>query len=379
MMDYETLRFVWWVLIGVLLVGFAVTDGFDMGVAALLNVVGRGDEERRVMINSMAPHWDGNQVWLVTAGGALFAAWPPVYATAFNGFYLALMLTLFALFLRPLAFDYRSKLANPTWRRRWDWGLTIGSAVPALIFGVAFGNLLQGVPFQFDDYLRLEYQGGLLGLLNPFALLAGLLSLLMFVTHGAACLQLKTEGELRSRSAAIGSLTALICAALFVLGGVWLLLGVDGYQVTSVIDTQGYNDTTGKIVAVSAGGWMTNYSRFPLLWLLPVLGVLGFVLCALTMKLGRHALAFTSSAVAMAMVVVTTGVTMFPFVMPSSLNPNHSLTMWDATASELTLKIMFVVVCIFVPLVLLYTAWSYWVMRGRLNEQFIRDNDKALY
>ena len=378
-MDYETLRFVWWVLIGVLLVGFAVTDGFDMGVAALLNVVGRGDEERRVMINSMAPHWDGNQVWLVTAGGALFAAWPPVYATAFNGFYFALMLTLFALFLRPLAFDYRSKLENSTWRSRWDWGLTIGSAVPALIFGVAFGNLLQGVPFQFDDYLRLEYQGGLLGLLNPFALLAGLLSLLMFVTHGAAWLQLKTEGELRSRSAAIGSLTALICAALFVLGGVWLLLGVDGYQVTSVIDTQGYNDTTGKIVAVSAGGWMTNYSRFPLLWLLPVLGVLGFVLCALTMKLGRHALAFTSSAVAMAMVVVTTGVTMFPFVMPSSLNPNHSLTMWDATASELTLKIMFVVVCIFVPLVLLYTAWSYWVMRGRLNEQFIRDNDKALY
>ncbi|WP_084625533.1 MULTISPECIES: cytochrome d ubiquinol oxidase subunit II [Halomonadaceae] len=379
MMDYETLRFVWWVLIGVLLVGFAVTDGFDMGVAALLNVVGRGDEERRVMINSMAPHWDGNQVWLVTAGGALFAAWPPVYATAFNGFYLALMLTLFALFLRPLAFDYRSKLENPTWRRRWDWGLTIGSAVPALIFGVAFGNLLQGVPFQFDDYLRLEYQGGLLGLLNPFALLAGLLSLLMFVTHGAAWLQLKTEGELRSRSAAIGSLAALVCAALFVLGGVWLLLGVDGYQVTSVIDTQGYNDTTGKIVAVSAGGWMTNYSRFPLLWLLPILGVLSFVLCALTMKLGRHALAFTSSAVAMAMVVVTTGVTMFPFVMPSSLNPNHSLTMWDATASELTLKIMFVVVCIFVPLVLLYTVWSYWVMRGRLNEQFIRDNDKALY
>lgn len=379
MMDYETLRFVWWVLIGVLLVGFAVTDGFDMGVATLLKIVGRGDEERRVMINSMAPHWDGNQVWLVTAGGALFAAWPPVYATAFNGFYFALMLTLFALFLRPLAFDYRSKLDNPAWRSRWDWALTIGSALPALIFGVAFGNLLQGVPFQFDDYLRLEYQGGLLGLLNPFALLAGLLSLLMFVTHGAAWLQLKTEGELRSRSAAIGSLTALVCAALFVLGGVWLLLGIDGYQVTSVIDTQGYNDTTGKIVAVRAGGWMTNYSRFPLLWLLPVLGVLGFVLCALTMKLGRHALAFTSSAVAMAMVVVTTGVTMFPFVMPSSLNPNHSLTMWDATASELTLKIMFVVVCIFVPLILLYTAWSYWVMRGRLNEQFIRDNDKALY
>src|SRR5690554_959609 len=194
-MDYEALRFIWWILIGVLLVGFAITDGFDMGVGGLLKVVGRNDEERRVMINTVAPHWDGNQVWLITAAGALFAAWPPVYAAAFNGFYLALMLTLFALFLRPLAFDYRSKLDSPVWRSRWDWMLTIGSAVPALIFGVAFGNLLQGVPFQFDDILRLDYQGGLLGLLNPFALLAGLLSLLMFVTHGAAWLQMKTEGE----------------------------------------------------------------------------------------------------------------------------------------------------------------------------------------
>lgn len=378
-MDYETLRFIWWVLIGVLLIGFAVTDGFDMGVASLLKVVGHNDEERRVMINSMAPHWDGNQVWLITAGGALFAAWPPVYAAAFNGFYLALMLTLFALFLRPLAFDYRSKLDSPVWRSRWDWMLTIGSAVPALIFGVAFGNLLQGVPFQFDDILRLDYQGGLLGLLNPFALLAGLLSLLMFVTHGAAWLQMKTEGELRARSAAIGTLTALVCAGLFLVAGVWLMFGVDGYQVTSVIDTQGHNATTAKLVEVSAGGWMANYARFPALWLLPLLGIAGFVLCSLTMKAGRHVLAFVSSSLAMAMVIVTTGVTMFPFVMPSSLNPAHSLTMWDATASYMTLMIMFVVVCIFVPLVLAYTAWSYWVMRGRLNEQYIRDNDKALY
>ncbi|MGM0784386.1 MAG: cytochrome d ubiquinol oxidase subunit II [Pseudomonadota bacterium] len=378
-MDYETLRFIWWVLIGVLLVGFSVTDGFDMGVGGLLKVVGRNDEERRVMINSVAPHWDGNQVWLITAGGALFAAWPPVYAAAFNGFYLAMMLTLFALFLRPLAFDYRSKLDSPTWRSRWDWMLTIGSAVPALIFGVAFGNLLQGVPFQFDDILRLDYQGGLLGLLNPFGLLAGVLSLLMFLTHGAAWLQMKTEGELRQRSAVLGSRTALACAVLFLLGGIWLLLGVDGYQVTSVIDTQGYNATTAKLVEASSGGWLYNYTRFPALWLLPLLGLASFVLCSLAMKAGRHALAFISSSLATTLVIVTTGVTMFPFVMPSSLNPNHSLTMWDATASELTLMIMFVVVLIFVPLVLAYTAWSYWVMRGRLNEQYIRDNDKALY
>ncbi|SDK10030.1 cytochrome d ubiquinol oxidase subunit II [Billgrantia gudaonensis] len=378
-MDYETLRFIWWVLIGVLLVGFSVTDGFDMGVGGLLKVVGRNDEERRVMINSVAPHWDGNQVWLITAGGALFAAWPPVYAAAFNGFYLAMMLTLFALFLRPLAFDYRSKLDSLTWRSRWDWMLTIGSALPALIFGVAFGNLLQGVPFQFDDILRLDYQGGLLGLLNPFGLLAGVLSLLMFLTHGAAWLQLKTEGELRQRSAVLGSRTALACAVLFLLGGIWLLLGVDGYQVTSVIDTQGHNATTAKLVEASSGGWLYNYARFPALWLLPLLGLTSFVLCSLTMKAGRHVVAFITSSLATTLVIVTTGVTMFPFVMPSSINPNHSLTMWDATASELTLMIMFVVVLIFVPLVLAYTAWSYWVMRGRLDEQYIRDNDKALY
>ncbi|QOR40409.1 cytochrome d ubiquinol oxidase subunit II [Billgrantia diversa] len=378
-MDYEMLRFIWWVLIGVLLIGFAITDGFDMGVASLLKIVGQNDEERRVMINSVAPHWDGNQVWLVTAGGALFAAWPPVYAAAFNGFYLALMLTLFALFLRPLAFDYRSKLDNPSWRSRWDWALTVGSAVPALIFGVAFGNLLQGVPFQFDDILRLDYQGGLLGLLNPFALLAGLLSLLMFVTHGAAWLQLKTEGELMQRSAAIGRLTALACAVLFVLGGIWLIVGIDGYLVTSVIDTNGSNRTVDKLVEVSAGGWLANYGRFPLLWLLPLLGVAGFVVCSWALQVGRRVLAFTSSSLAMTMVIVTTGITMFPFVMPSSLVPNHSLTMWDATASELTLTIMFWVVCLFVPLVLAYTAWSYYVMRGRLDEQYIRDNDKSLY
>ncbi|MDX5376693.1 MAG: cytochrome d ubiquinol oxidase subunit II [Halomonas sp.] len=378
-MDYETLRFVWWILIGVLLVGFAVTDGFDMGVASLLKIVGRSDEERRIMINSVAPHWDGNQVWLITAGGALFAAWPPVYAAAFNGFYLAMMLTLFALFLRPLAFDYRSKLDDPQWRSRWDWGLTLGSVIPALIFGVAFGNLLQGVPFQFDDILRLDYQGGLLGLLNPFALLAGLLSMLMFVTHGAAWLQLKTEGELMQRSAAIGQRTALACAVLFVLGGIWLMLRVDGYQVTSMIDTNGSNRTVDKLVEVSAGGWLANYARFPLLWLLPLLGVSGFLACSWALQVGRQVLAFIGSSLAMAMVIVTTGVTMFPFVMPSSLMPSHSLTMWDATASQLTLLIMFVVVCIFVPLVLAYTAWSYYVMRGRLNEKYIRDNDKSLY
>ena len=167
-MDYEFLRFIWWLLIGVLLIGFAVTDGFDMGVGALLKIVGKTDNERRVMINAVAPHWDGNQVWLITAGGALFAAWPPVYATSFSGFYLAMILTLVALYMRPIGFDYRSKLDSPRWRSNWDWALTFGSSVPPIIFGVAFGNLLIGVPFHFDELLRIIYTGSFFALLNPF-------------------------------------------------------------------------------------------------------------------------------------------------------------------------------------------------------------------
>ncbi|MEL0168392.1 MAG: cytochrome d ubiquinol oxidase subunit II [Pseudomonadaceae bacterium] len=379
MMDYEALRFIWWVLIGVLLIGFVVTDGFDMGVAALLKVIGKSNDERRVMINSIAPHWDGNQVWLVTAGGALFAAWPTVYAASFSGFYIAMMLTLFALFLRPLAFEYRAKIDSEVWRSRWDWALTAGSAIPALIFGVAFGNLLQGVPFQFDNLLRFEYTGSFWALLNPFALLAGVLSLLMIVNHGATYLQLKTEGQIKARAEAISSLLALVCAVVFVMAGVWLWMGVDGYIVTSVIDTNGSNRTIEKTVEVVSGAWFINYGKVPLLWAVPALGVLCFVLCALFSKARVHAMAFVSSGLAMAMVLITTGISMFPFVMPSSSVPNHSLTMWDATASETTLFIMFCVACVFVPLILGYTAWGYFVMRGRLNEQHIRDNTHSMY
>lgn len=378
-MDYEALRFIWWLLIGVLLIGFAITDGFDMGVAALLKIIGHSNDERRVMINAIAPHWDGNQVWLITAGGALFAAWPTVYAASFSGFYIALMLTLFALFLRPLGFEYRAKIDNESWRSRWDWALTAGSAIPALIFGVAFGNLLQGVPFHFDDILRLHYTGSFWALLNPFALLAGALSLLMFVNHGATYLQLKTEGALKARSEKLSAMLALSCAVIFILAGVWLYLGIDGYVIRSLIDTNAANNTVAKSVSIAPGAWFSNYAKWPLLWLAPALGIAAFLLCALASNTRRHITAFVSSSLAMAMVILTAAISMFPFVMPSSSMPSHSLTMWDATASEPTLMIMFIVACVFVPIILAYTAWSYFVMRGRLNEQHIRDNNHSLY
>ncbi|MDZ7871070.1 MAG: cytochrome d ubiquinol oxidase subunit II [Rheinheimera sp.] len=378
-MDYEFLRFIWWLLIGVLFIGFAITDGFDMGVGALLKVVGKNDMERRVMINAVAPHWDGNQVWLITAGGALFAAWPPVYATAFSGFYLAMMLTLAALFMRPIGFDYRSKLENPVWRSNWDWALTFGSAVPPIIFGVAFGNLLQGVPFHFDELLRIKYTGSFFALLNPFALLVGVLSLLMFVSQGAAYLQMKTEGEILKRSQTVGFIAGLGAAALFVLAGVWLNAGIDGYVVTSALDGNAINNAVSKTVEVHSGAWLQNYASYPLLWLAPVLGVAAFALSGLLSKAGKGALAFLLTSLGQAGVILTCGISMFPFVMPSSSMPNHSLTMWDATSSELTLKIMFFVACVFVPIVLGYTIWSYIKMFGRINAQQVRDNSHSLY
>lgn len=378
-MDYEFLRFIWWLLVGVLLIGFAITDGFDMGVGALLKVVGKDDMDRRVMINAVAPHWDGNQVWLITAGGALFAAWPPVYATAFSGFYLAMMLTLAALFMRPIGFDYRSKLENPAWRSNWDWALTFGSAVPPIIFGVAFGNLLQGVPFHFDELLRIKYTGSFFALLNPFALLVGVLSLLMFVCQGAAYLQMKTEGDIQKRSQTAGFIAGLGAAALFVLAGFWLNAGIDGYVVTSTLDGNAINNAVSKTVEVRSGAWLQNFADYPLLWLAPVLGVAAFALSGLLSKAGKGALAFLLSSLGQAGVILTCGIAMFPFVMPSSSMPNHSLTMWDATSSELTLKIMFFVACVFVPIVLGYTIWSYIKMFGRINAQQVHDNSHSLY
>jgi cytochrome bd ubiquinol oxidase subunit II len=378
-MDYEFLRFIWWLLVGVLLIGFAVTDGFDMGVGALLKVIGRDDTERRILINAVAPHWDGNQVWLITAGGALFAAWPPVYATAFSGFYLAMMLTLAALFLRPIGFDYRSKLDNAKWRSNWDWALTAGSAIPPIIFGVAFGNLLQGVPFHFDDLLRIYYTGSFWALLNPFALLVGVLSLLMFINQGACYLQMKTEAPLRQRAEAVSLISATLAAVIFVVAGLWLASAGMGYKVTSLIDSNAINSAVTKTVEVSSGAWFSNYETYPLLWIFPVLGVAAFLLSAFCSKLAKGWQAFVASSLALTGVIMTAGVSMFPFIMPSSSMPNHSLTMWDATSSELTLKIMFVVACIFVPIILGYTAWCYWKMWGRLNRNSISDNNHSLY
>ncbi|MDW1795083.1 cytochrome d ubiquinol oxidase subunit II [Vibrio sp. Vb2297] len=378
MFDYEILRLIWWVLIGVLLVGFAVTDGFDMGVGALVPIIGKNDTQRRVMINSIAPHWDGNQVWLITAGGALFAAWPLVYATSFSGFYLAMILTLAALWLRPLGLDYRSKIEEPKWRNSWDICISISGFVPPIIFGVAFGNLLQGVPFQLSEFLMPTYHGSFFGLLNPFALLCGLVSLFMILMQGSTWLQMKTTGEVHVRARNVAQLAGLLTVAAFVAAGFWIQ-NIDGYVIVGGIDTNAASNPLNKEVIREAGAWMKNFENYPLLWAAPVLGVAMPLLAVLASRLEKCAISFITSSLGVAGVIFTAGFAMFPFIMPSDLMPSHSLTMWDATSSELTLNLMTGVAFVMVPIILGYTSWTYYKMFGRLDDQYIEDNKNSLY
>lgn len=378
MFDYEILRLIWWVLIGVLFIGFAVTDGFDMGVGALVPILGKNDSERRVMINSIAPHWDGNQVWLITAGGALFAAWPLVYATSFSGFYMAMIITLAALWLRPIGLDYRSKIEDPKWRNNWDICISISGFVPPIIFGVAFGNLLQGVPFQLNELMMPTYHGSFFGLLNPFALVCGLVSLFMILMQGATWLQMKTTSDLHLRARNTAQIAGLLTCALFVLGGFWIQ-HIDGYVIISAIDTSAASNPLNKEVVREAGAWMQNFQQYPILWLAPALGVIMPLLAVLASRFEKCGLGFLVSSLGNAGIILTAGFAMFPFVMPSNLVPSHSLTMWDATSSELTLNLMTGVAFVMVPIVLSYTVWTYYKMFGRLDNKFIEDNNNSLY
>lgn len=378
MIDYEILRFIWWVLIGVLLVGFCVTDGFDMGVANLLPFIGKKEVEKRIMINSIAPHWDGNQVWLLTAGGAMFAAWPTVYATSFSGFYIAMILVLAALFFRPIGLEYRAKVDDARWRKAWDLGLFISGFVPSLVFGVAFGNLLQGVPFHFNDLMQVKYTGSFFELLNPFAILCGLVSLAMLVTHGGAWLQMKTTAELRDRSRVVTQVGAFVTLATFALAGAWLLFK-DGYVVTSAVDHNGVSSPLGKTVVIETGAWFNNYKAMPVLYIFPALVAVGALLNIAASKANRSGFAFFFSALTMLGVIFTAGISMFPFIMPSSSHPEMSLLVWDATSSKHTLTLMLGFALVFVVMLLSYTIWAYWKMFGRLDSDFIEENKNSLY
>jgi cytochrome d ubiquinol oxidase subunit II len=378
-MDYITLKLIWWALVGVLLIGFAVTDGFDMGATMLLPFIARTDAERRVVINTVGATWEGNQVWLVTAGGAMFAAWPLVYAASFSGFYFAMLLVLFALFFRPVGFDYRSKRDDPRWRSLWDWGLFIGGFVPALVFGVAFGNLLQGVPFSFDSDLRVTYSGGFFALLNPFAILCGLVSVFMLAAHGAAFVKMKTDGVIAKRASFALRAASLGALLFFAVAGALIASVISGFEITSAPAMDSVANPLLKTVAAGPGLWMTNYGVHPWTIAAPAVGFAGGLVALLLASSRFEKTAFIATGLMIAGVILTAGFSLFPFIMPSSLDPRSSLTVWDSTSSRSTLQIMLAAVIIFLPIILIYTSWVYRVMRGKVTLTTLEDDKHTLY
>jgi cytochrome d ubiquinol oxidase subunit II len=381
LIDFAALKVIWWLLLGVLLIAFAISDGFDLGVGILLPFVARTDTERRVVINSIGPVWESNQVWFILGGGAIFAAWPALYAASFSGFYLAMMLVLAALILRPVGFKFRSKVPDPRWRAAWDWALFAGGLVPALVFGVAMANLLLGVPFSFDAELRANYAFGLFDLFAPFAILAGLLSVAMLVTHGAAYLILKAEtgGLVFGRAQTVARFSGIAWFALFLLAGIWLVGSDWGYAITSGAAPSALPNPVAKTVIRAPGAWLTNYRNWPLLWCVPIAGVLAPVLVARLASGTRDWLPLVISALGVACTIGCVGISLFPFLLPSSSHPSSSLTVWDASSSHRTLWIMFIAVCVFLPVVLLYTAWVYRVLSGRVTAAQIEANRDTAY
>ena len=379
MFDFETLKVIWWLLLGVLLIGFAIMDGFDLGVGMLLPFIARSDTERRVVINTVGPVWEGNQVWLILGGGAIFAAWPALYAASFSGFYLAMLLVLAALILRPVGFKFRSKMPGARWRTNWDWALFVGGAVPSLVFGVAMGNLIEGVPFSFDSELRATYTFGLFDLLNPFALLCGIVSVAMLITHGAVYLAMKTDGDLARRARTISRYAALVWVALFALAGIWIWRSHYGMAIVTGALPGGEPDPLAKTAVSQAGAWLANYGKWPLTMLVPAVGLAAPLLVAALSSIRHRLIVFTVSGLGIAGVIGSMGVSLFPFLLPSSSHPGSSLTVWDASSSHRTLGIMLIAVIIFLPIVLAYTSWVYRVMRGPVTSAYIEANRDTSY
>jgi cytochrome bd ubiquinol oxidase subunit II len=326
---------IWFLLIAVLWIGYFVLEGFDFGLGILLPFIGRNDGERRQLINAIGPVWDGNEVWLLVAGGATFAAFPNWYATLFSGFYLALFSILIALILRGVAFEYRGKRDSARWRLGWDWAIFIGSAVPALLWGVAFANIVAGVPIDKN----MEYTGSLLTLLNPFGILGGVVTLTLFMTHGAAYIALKTEGVVRERANKLVLVIGLVAA----------------------------------VAAVALLGWLQAKTMVTGSAVVSVLAAVSLLSALLANRLRSEGLAFVGTALAIGLAVVALFLHLYPNVMPSSTDPAFNLTVTNASSTDYTLQIMTVVAVIFTPLVLLYQGWSYWIFRKRISAARVPD------
>jgi cytochrome d ubiquinol oxidase subunit II len=373
---YLVLKVLWWLLLGVLLMGLAIMVGMDMGVGTLLRYVGRTDTERRVALNTIGPHWEGNQVWFVLGGGAIFAAFPLIYATAFSGLYIVMLLLLWTMMVRPLGFEYRSKLPSPAWRNFWDWVLFVSGCVPMIIYGAGMGNMLLGVPFHFDWDLTSHYTGSFISLLNPFAVLCGLLSLSLSLYMGGVMLAGRTDGVIHQRAQKAAAVAVTVALVLFIVGGIWVSQ-MQGYVLLKAPPAGIAQSPMQQTVSLVAGAWFNNYHAYPVLWLLPVLGCLAMVLGWLAVRADRPTLAWWLGALAWIGVIGTAGVSLFPFMMTSSTDPSQSLTVWNSISSARTLLWATGFTAVFVPLIVAYTSWAFHVMRGKVSAEHIDGNSHS--
>ena len=374
---YFVFKMFWWAVLGVLLMGMAIMVGMDMGVGALLRFVGRTDTERRVALNTIAPHWDGNQVWFILGGGALFAAFPLVYSTAFSGLYIVMLLLLWTMILRPLGFEYRSKLPHAAWRNTWDWALVVSGVVPMTLYGAAIGNMLLGVPFHFDWDQTSFYTGSFLSLLNPFALMCGFLSLSLAIYMGGVMLIGRSEaGPLQQRARRAASVAIVVALVLFTIGGI-VTSHLPGYRLVHAPAPGLAQTPLQQSVQLGDGAWFDNYHRMPALWFVPALGYLGMLLGFALVRAGRSTPAWWAGALAWIGVIGTVGVSMFPFLMPSSSVPSQSLTLWNSVSSRTTLIWMAGWTGVFIPLIIAYTSWAFYVMRGKVKAERIATDPHA--
>ncbi|MBN2802571.1 MAG: cytochrome d ubiquinol oxidase subunit II [Deltaproteobacteria bacterium] len=330
------LQITWFMLLGVLLTGFAVMDGFDLGVG-FWHLGAKGDRERRTLLNSIGPVWDGNEVWLLTGGGALFAAFAPVYAAVFSGFYIAMMLVLLALIFRAVSLEFRSREESLVWRTTWDYIFSISSTLAALLFGVALGNILHGIPLNENG----DYTGTFLALLNPYALLIGLVGLFMMALHGANFIIIKTDGELAEKAVSWAVRAGVLYGVLFVLASIYTITGFEHL--------------------------MANYYKVPVLWAIPLTAIVSIILSTLYAKKHQGVKAFIFSTLSIVSMMGITGAALFPRLVPASNNPQFTLTAANSSSSELTLLTMLILAAIGVPIVLGYTFWAYKSFSGKVD------------
>lgn len=381
MIDYEVLKILWWMILGSVLVAYAVTAGFDVGITTMMSFF-KNEDEKRVLLNVSAPTWDGNLTWIVFAGGGIFVVWPVVYATAFSGLYFAMLLILFPLFLRAPGYEYRNKIDSHKWRRFWDFGLLISGILPVFIFGVATGNCFVGFPFHFNPVsLRLIYTGTFWELLNPISILSGLVSVAMVILHGSTYLQRRTLGKIHENAREVTFWAGSIVLILFTISGMLIVLYTPGYQLIS----SPANPTAhmlDNVVTRAAGGWFISYFHYPWKFFGPILAYVGILVAITATYFRSKDISFWASGIAIAGIIITSGFTLFPFIMPSSTHMNESLTVWNAVSSHYALNVMLYIGVVMLAIVTAYKWFAYrtiWHKQPTLSIEDVRKNEHTFY